>query len=48
MDRPEFVARNAKIARELKGLDSEKSREIVAKVAAYRNNEEVEIYRLWG
>ncbi|MBK1876488.1 aldo/keto reductase [Pelagicoccus mobilis] len=48
MDSPEFVAKNAKIAREFKGMDKARCDAIVAQVAAYRDNKEIEIYRRWG
>lgn len=48
MDKRDFLARNEKTAREFKGLDLQRSEEIGARVAAYWDNKEVEIYRKWG
>ena len=48
MDRPEYVARNAKIARDFSGLSEADKTAIIKKVEAYRDNREVEGYRKWA
>jgi predicted aldo/keto reductase-like oxidoreductase len=48
MDKPEQVIQNAQIAREFNGMDSARSEEIIARVAAYRNNKQLEGYRKWA
>lgn len=48
MDKPEQVIQNAKIARNFKGMDAKRAQDIIARLAAYRNNSELEGYRRWG
>lgn len=48
MDKPEFVIKNARIAREFNGLSHEEIARIISKVEAFRDNREVEGYRKWG
>lgn len=48
METPEFVSKNAQIARDFAGLTDVQRTQIVAQVSAFSDNTTIEPYRRWG